>query len=143
MIRYFHSGDMRPLLDLWLESTTQAHPFIPSDYWQESLPLVRDEYLPQSISWVDERDGNLTGFISVLMEQFLGAIFVSPAYYRQGIGTALMEKAKQHFPVLSLEVYRLNRPARAFYYRQGFREIGSAFNTETGHSILTLQWRDD
>ncbi len=143
MIRPFQSADMQPLLDLWLESTTRAHPFIHSGYWVESLPLVRDEYLPQSVSWVDERGGSLTGFISVLMDQFIGAIFVSPAYYRQGIGSALMEKAKQHYPVLSLEVYRLNRPARAFYYRQGFREIGSAFSVETGHRILTLQWRGD
>ncbi len=143
MIRPLQSGDMPPLLDLWLESTIQAHPFIRSAYWLESLPLVRDEYLPQSISWVDERDGTLTGFISILMDRFIGAVFVSPAYYRRGIGSALMATAKQHYPVLSLEVYRLNRPARAFYYRQGFQEIGSSFNIETGHSILTLQWRDE
>ncbi|WP_213991261.1 N-acetyltransferase [Sodalis sp. dw_96] len=143
MIRGFETGDMQPLLDLWLESTTRAHPFISSGYWLASLPLVRDEYLPQSVIWVDERNGNLTGFISVLMDQFIGAVFVSPAYYRQGIGGALMKKAKRHYPVLLLEVYRLNHPARAFYYRQGFREIGSAFNVETGHSVLTLQWRKD
>ncbi|XBS72019.1 N-acetyltransferase [Acerihabitans sp. KWT182] len=143
MIRPFHYGDMQPLLDLWLESTTWAHPFIHSDYWLESLPLVRDEYLPESVSWVAERDGRLAGFISIMMDQFIGAIFVSPSHHRQGIGSALMAQAKRRYPVLSLEVYRLNRSALAFYHRQGFREIGSAFNAETNHSILTLQWRSD
>ena len=143
MIRPFADGDMQALLALWLDSTIRAHPFIRTEYWLESLPLVRDEYLPQSRSWVDERDGVLTGFLSVMMEQFVGAVFVAPGYSRQGIGSALMARAKRHYPALSLEVYRLNRPARAFYYHQGFRETGSTYNAETGHRILILQWRAD
>ncbi|TKI07270.1 N-acetyltransferase [Martelella alba] len=143
MIRQFRQDDMQPLLSLWLESTTLAHPFIGSDYWLESLPLVRDEYLPGSRSWVDEQNGKLTGFISIMMERFIGAIFVAPAFNRQGIGSALMARAKQRYAVLSLEVYRLNHPARAFYHQQGFRQTGSVFNEETGHRILLLQWRRD
>ncbi|HEY0209703.1 N-acetyltransferase [Acerihabitans sp.] len=141
MIRPLLPADMPALLALWLDSTTRAHPFIRAGYWRESLPLVRDEYLPQARSWVDERDGVITGFISVLMDQFVGAVFVAPRYHRQGIGRGLMAQAKRCYPVLSLEVYRLNRAACHFYYRQDFREIGQAFNAETGHVLLTLQWR--
>lgn len=143
MIRPFQPGDIEPLLALWLQSTIRAHPFISPDYWHESLPLVRDEFLPQSRSWVAEHEGVLTGFISVMMDQFIGAVFVAPGYWRQGIGSSLMALVKRHYPVLSLEVYRLNRSARAFYYQQGFRECGSMFNAETGHNILTLYWRAD
>lgn len=141
MIRPSLPGDMPVLLALWLDSTTRAHPFIRAAYWRESLPLVRDEYLPGAQSWVDERDGVITGFISVMMEQFVGAIFVAPSYHRQGIGQALMARVKQRYPVLTLEVYQLNRTACDFYYRQDFREIGKTFNAETGHVLLTLQWR--
>ncbi|WP_413736322.1 N-acetyltransferase [Sodalis sp. RH21] len=141
MIRLFQPADMPGLLALWLESTMRAHPFIRADYWLESLPLVRDEYLPQSVSWLEERDGILAGFISVLMGQFVGAIFVAPRYHRQGIGQALMAVAKRRYPVLTLEVYQLNRPACEFYYRQDFRQIGKNFNADTGHALLTLQWR--
>ncbi|WP_410012967.1 N-acetyltransferase [Sodalis sp. C49] len=141
MIRPFVPGDMPALLALWLDSTTRAHPFIRAGYWLESLPLVRDDYLPQARSWVAERDGVITGFISVMMEQFVGAVFVAPRYHRQGIGQALMTRVKQRYPVLTLEVYQLNRAACHFYYRQDFREIGKAFNAETGHMLLTLQWR--
>jgi putative acetyltransferase len=111
MIRPFQPGDIDPLLSLWLQSTISAHPFISPDYWRESLPLVRDEYLPQSRSWVAVQEGLLTGFISVMMDQFIGAVFVAPGYFRQGIGGLLMARAKQRYPVLSLEVYRLNRSA--------------------------------
>ncbi|MEA9389966.1 N-acetyltransferase [Acerihabitans sp. TG2] len=141
MIRPFQSDDIPELLALWLESTTLAHPFIRADYWLESLPLVRDEYLPQSLSWVDERDGEMTGFISILMGQFIGAVFVAPRYYHQGIGQGLLAQAKQRFTVLALEVYQLNHRARHFYWHQDFRQIGKNFNAETGHTLLTLQWR--
>jgi len=141
MIRPFQPDDMPELLALWLESTTLAHPFIRADYWLESLPLVRDEYLPQALSWVDERDGDMTGFISILMGEFIGAVFVAPRYHHQGIGQRLLAQAKRRFPVLALEVYQLNHRARQFYWRQDFRQIGKNFNTETGHFLLTLQWR--
>lgn len=34
MIRKWQSEDTAPLLSLWLESTTEAHPFIDASYWQ-------------------------------------------------------------------------------------------------------------
>lgn len=141
MIRCFKPADMPALLALWLESTTHAHPFIQPGYWLESLPLVRDEYLPQSLSWVDEQEGIITGFISVLLGQFIGAVFVATRYHHQGIGQALLAEVKRRYPVLALEVYQLNQRACRFYYQQDFRQIGRQFNAETGHTLLTLQWR--
>lgn len=141
MIRSYVPGDMQALLALWLDSTTRAHPFIRAEYWQESLPIVRDDYLPDALSWIDERDGEMTGFISVLMGQFIGAVFVAPRFHRQGIGQNLMAQVKQRFSVLTLEVYQLNHTACKFYYRQGFRQIARSFNPETCHMLLTLQWR--
>ncbi len=46
MIRKWQSEDTAPLLSLWLESTTEAHPFIDASYWQANEAVVRDEYLP-------------------------------------------------------------------------------------------------
>lgn len=94
--------DLPAVLALWLESTTRAHPFIPPFYWQESLPSVRDEYLPAARTWVAERESALAGFISVLRDKVVGA---------------LMALVQQAYPALTLEVYRLNRNACRLYHR--------------------------
>ena len=54
MIRKWQSEDTAPLLSLWLESTTEAHPFIDASYWKENESLVREVYLPSADTWVWE-----------------------------------------------------------------------------------------
>jgi putative acetyltransferase len=70
MIRKWQSENTAPLLSLWLESTTVAHPFIEASYWKENEAMVRDVYLPSAETWVWEQDGEPCGFISVMQSQF-------------------------------------------------------------------------
>ena len=84
MIRKWQSEDTAPLLSLWLESTTEAHPFIDASYWQANEAVVRDDYLPAAETWVWEENGTLCGFISVMQFQFVGALFVAPAFIGRG-----------------------------------------------------------
>ncbi|WP_039057888.1 N-acetyltransferase [Enterobacter sp. Bisph1] len=143
MIRGWRNKNVSPLLSLWMESTRFAHPFIDVRYWQESEALVRDDYLPMAKTWVWEAHGELQGFISVMDEQFIGALFVRPAAIGQGIGKALMEHVKQRYSRLSLEVYQKNLRAVNFYHAQGFRIEGSAWQEETLHPTWIMNWRAD
>ena len=102
MIRKWHSENTAQLLRMWLESTTEAHPFIDADYWKANEALVRDEYLPAAETWVWEENGTPRGFISVIQSQFVGALFVTPAYIGKGIGRALLNHVQQRFPHLEL-----------------------------------------
>ncbi len=141
MIRPLAPGaDIPPLLALWLESTTRAHPFIPASYWYDSLPAVRDDYLPHARTWVWD-DGALRGFISVMNDRFVGALFVAPGYVRRGIGGALLHHAQSRYPQLSLEVYQQNTRAVAFYQAQGFRVVESAWQRDTCHHTWIMQWQ--
>ncbi len=101
MIRKWQSEDTAPLLSLWLESTTEAHPFIDASYWQANEAVVRDDYLPAAETWVWEENGTLCGFISVMQFQFVGALFVAPAFIGRGIGRALLNYVQQHYPYLT------------------------------------------
>jgi len=74
MIRNWDANETGQLLGLWLESTIYAHPFIAESYWHESLPIVRDVYLPAAQTWVWEEDGVLKGFISVMVSRFIGRL---------------------------------------------------------------------
>jgi putative acetyltransferase len=143
MIRRSQPHELDELMALWLQSTTEAHPFISQEYWLESEELVRNSYIPQSQTWVCVRKGKITGFISVLEKRFIGALFVEKAFYGKGVATALMRQAKVRFPVLSLEVYEQNRRARAFYQKQGFITVDKSFNEETQSALLIMAWSAD
>ncbi|WP_145558746.1 N-acetyltransferase [Yersinia mollaretii] len=151
MIRDYQPGDLDALIQLWLPSTIAAHPFVAEQYWHESAPLVRNTYLPAAKSWVyclpeahQEPLGEsrpIVGFISILEEQLVGALFVAQPYHGHGVGQALMNHVQQHYPALTLEVYQQNHRAYCFYRKQGFIVIGKTYNAETKASILTLHWQ--
>lgn len=143
MIRKWNTNQFEPLLTLWLDSTTYAHPFIAEEYWQESLPSVRDTYLPVADTWVWEEAHRPLGFVSVIQERFVGALFVAPDAIHRGIGRALIEVVKQHFSDLSLEVYQKNIRAVNFYHAQGFRIEDSAWQEETRHPTWIMRWQAD
>ncbi|MGF6271060.1 putative acetyltransferase [Lelliottia nimipressuralis] len=143
MIRKWQSENTAPLLSLWLESTTEAHPFIDAQYWIESEPLVRDTYLPGAETWVWEEKGEVRGFISVMESQFIGALFVATSHAGKGIGHALIHHVQQQFPYLSLEVYQKNSRAVNFYHAQGFRIEDSAWQEETQHPTWIMSWQAD
>ncbi|MGU9866034.1 MULTISPECIES: N-acetyltransferase [Kluyvera] len=143
MIRKWNTNQFDPLLELWLESTTYAHPFIAAQYWQESLPIVRDTYLPAAETWIFEDEQRLQGFVSVIEARFVGALFVAPTLLHHGIGSALLSVVKQHFSELSLEVYQKNSRAVNFYHTQGFRIQDSAWQDETQHPTWIMHWQAD
>ena len=143
MIRKWHSENTAQLLRLWLESTTEAHPFIDAAYWKANEALVRDEYLPAAETWVWEENGTPRGFISVIQSQFVGALFVTPAYIGKGIGRALLNHVQQRFPHLTLEVDQKNVRAVNFYHAQGFRIEDSAWQDDTQHPTWIMSWQAD
>ncbi|CNE45514.1 acetyltransferase [Yersinia rohdei] len=147
MIRAYQPGDLEPLMALWLASTITAHPFIAEQYWHESAPLVRNTYLPAARTWVYLPQGTpqntLGGFISIIEEQCVGALFVDPSFLGVGIGKSLMNHAQRHYQALTLEVYQKNLRAYHFYRNQGFFVVGRAYNAETQNVILTMQWLNE
>lgn len=140
MIREFHSSDITSIMALWLESTIYGHPFIRESYWRESEAVVRDVYLPAAKTWVWEEDGDVKGFVSVLEERFLGALFVAPNSFNRGVGKALVQCVQQRYNLLSLEVYQKNLTAVNFYHSQGFRIEDSAWQEDTQHPTWIMSW---
>lgn len=142
MIRKWQSENTASLLSLWLESTTEAHPFIEASYWKENEAMVRDVYLPSAETRVWEQDGEPYGFISVMQSQFVGALFVAPAYIGKGIGRALLNHVQQRFPHLSPRCIK-NVRAVKFYHAQGFRIEDSAWQDDTQHPTWIMSWQAD
>ena len=97
MIRDLKQKDIDKVMEIWLESTIKAHDFIPEKYWQDNYNAVKDIYIPQSKTYVYEEGEEIKGFISILNDDFIGALFVSLNEQGKGIGSKLIEYANAKF----------------------------------------------
>ena len=89
--------------------------------------------------WVAEAHECVVGFIALGSsrdedrqgETEIYTLYVAPAWWRTGIGSALMARVRMDAPV-SLWATQGNERARAFYARHGFVPDGA---TEAGHHL--------
>jgi GNAT superfamily N-acetyltransferase len=85
--------------------------------------IFNERILPRSEAWVVEADGCVVGY-AALDGDMLDAIYVEPDAQGRGLGTALLERAKQLRPDgLRLWVFQKNEAARRLYERHGFRLV--------------------
>ena len=92
--------------------------------------------------WVHEHAGRVTGFAGLDGGE-LSHLYVAPEGQNGGVGTRLLEHAKQRAPELQLWVFQRNTGARRFYERQGFRLVrltDGAANMEREPDAL-YSWR--
>ena len=125
-IRPARSEELLPLTRLYVRARNEM----------EYLPLVPDEHvelIAKTIRehdevWVAE-DERLLGFLAIeqstnLEAPVLERLYVEPADQNRGVGTALLDKAKELRPGgLYLWVFQRNDGACRFYERHGFRLV--------------------
>ena len=138
MIRKFRQKDIDTVMDIWLSSNIQAHSFIPKEYWMNYFRQVK-EILPQATVYVYEKNGSVHGFIG-LTEHHIEGIFVEESMRGKGIGTQLLNHAKQFFSSLTLQVYEENQSALRFYFKEGFQIKKKQMDFETGQTECTMEW---
>ncbi|CDT30487.1 putative Acetyltransferase [Vibrio coralliirubri] len=137
MIREYLPADIETVLDIWLTASINAHDFVAPEFWESQVGNMRDIYIPASITYVYQIDGEVRGFYS-LYEGILAAIFVSPQHQGCGIGKQLIRHAKLEYPNLSLNVYKENQATIEFYLSQGFSIVSEQTDEHTGHQEYTM-----
>lgn len=139
MVRTFQKSDLDRVLEIWLAANVQAHDFIPKAYWEGQLETVRS-LLPQAELTVWQAEsGEVQGFIGLSGEHIEG-LFVWPPVQGRGIGKALLDRAKDAHRRLTLNVYRKNERAAAFYAREGFSATEEGLDAATGEEERLLSW---
>ena len=103
MIRELRKADINIVADIWLDTNIKAHYFIPAQYWERNLELVK-ELLLQATVYVYEDNYEIQGFIGMNSE-YIEGIFVSEAMQLQGIGKILLNYVKDIRSKLLLSVY--------------------------------------
>lgn len=140
MIRSLHSNDISLLAELWLQSSLEAHPFIAASYWQSNLAQVREMLAQNAETYVFVSHHKICGFISLIAENHIGALFVDKAFQSQGIGTKLIRYVLRCRPRASLNVYAANQKAIDFYHHMGFKIIREQIDLATGVPELLMCW---
>lgn len=140
MIRLFEQTDTDAIMSIWLESTIQAHSFINKSYWEQSFDTVKNIYLPNSTTYIFEDESIIKGFISIIEDSFIGALFVEIDYQDQGIGSQLLHYATSNYPNLSLCVYNDNVKSTNFYISKGFKILAKQLNEESGYEEFLMRY---
>lgn len=128
MIREFQSNDLDQVMTIWLNQNLFAHPFIDPSFFKNNTDLVR-MILPSSEVYVQDIHG-IKGFIG-LTDNYISGLFIKTEYQRKGLGSSLIERAKQVRSELFLNVYTENKAAVKFYQKHGFVQLENRINEET------------
>jgi putative acetyltransferase len=143
LLRTYKHADFDDLVTSWRAASVVAHPFLSPEFLDAEVTSIRDVYLPAAETWVavdEEKDDKVIGFLALIGNE-VGAIFVHPAYWKKGIGRALMNKAVELRKRLTVEVFAENEIGRAFYAKFGFETKGKSLHKETGQAVLQLEFK--
>lgn len=140
MIKKLEKFEIEEVMDIWLKTNITAHGFIQEEYWNKNYDLVKDEYMPVSTTFVYKEDSIIKGFISIIDNSFIGALFVLEEYHGQGIGKKLINYCKSLYSSLELGVYVKNVSAVNFYKYCGFKVEKEQINEDSGFREYIMSW---
>lgn len=140
LIRELQTADTKQVMQIWLNGNEEAHPFVPKEYWESNFEMVQDQLLQAEVfvSIYDE----VLGFIGIT-GNYIAGIFVEKKHRSLGIGKKLLDYVKSKYDSLSLNVYKKNSKAVAFYVREGFSVISEELDETTGEVEYTMIWEAD
>jgi putative acetyltransferase len=138
VIRNYRDGDLGDLLETWAAASEIAHPFLTTEFLDSERENIPNLYLPNADTWVFEVGGKVVGFVALIGNE-IGAIFVHPSQQRNGVGSQLMEKAKELHSELEVEVFAANTIGRGFYAKHEFETLEEKVHDQTGNDLLRLR----
>ena len=141
MIRNLRNDDIDIVMELWKESTMEAQSFTPDEYWLENYDNVKNNYLPNSDTYVYEEDGEIKGFVSLIENIFIGGLFLKVDCQRKGIGSKIIDFLKADHDKLQLAVYDRNVRAMNFYLKSGFKITNTEIDEKTNEKEHLMEWK--
>ncbi|GAB5407417.1 MAG: hypothetical protein Aurels2KO_56480 [Aureliella sp.] len=66
VIRKYESNDLSAVMAVWESAPRLAHPFLTDEFQNQVRHDIPNLYLPNSETWVLERDDAVVGFVALL-----------------------------------------------------------------------------
>jgi GNAT superfamily N-acetyltransferase len=124
------AGDLEEVVAVWERSRWDAQPWLEERMGhshEENLRHFRDVIAREAEVWLAIDASGIVGLLALANDR-IDQLFVEPRRQGLGVGSALLDKAKELAPAgLTLFSHQRNERARAFYERRGFR--ASRFGT--------------
>lgn len=140
LVRRGWTGDAEAITAIFRAARSRMA-YLPELYtFEQTRWWVANIMAPQSELRVAEMRGVPVGF-AALQGDWLNHLYLDPAHQGQGIGEALLAKAKHRRRELRLHVFEQNTGAHAFYARHGFTVVGGGSDNEEGLPDLEMRWR--
>ncbi|MEA2000447.1 MAG: GNAT family N-acetyltransferase [Actinomycetota bacterium] len=139
MIRPYTDDDLDGLLDVWYRASLIVHSFLSEEFFEAERRQIAERWLPMAETLVYESGGRVVGFLSLIGNE-VGGIFVDPDHQGRGIGSALMDGARDSRPFLELGVFEANSTGRRFYDSYGFEPVSRQIDEDTGQPELRLRF---
>lgn len=131
-IRKLKECEIDYIMKIWLESTIESHPFIEEKYWNKNYDIVKEIYIPMAETFAFCNEEEINGFISIINDEFIGALFIDTKSQGLGIGGSLLKYVKSRYKNINLSVYKENNKAVEFYKKHGFKIIKEQNNEDSG-----------
>ena len=140
MLRELKEKDVDDVMKLWRDGNFKAHNFIRNIYWSDKYIEIQDQYLKKSYTILYEEDGKIKGFISILNDGYIWALFVDESIQREGIGRILVNYVKEKYKRLSLNLFEKNINATMFFRAMGFKKLKSQIDESTSERQYIMEW---
>ena len=139
-IRKLKSNDIAVVVELWYDTSVQAHNFISSEYWQENKETMANVYLLNSETYLAISNNNIVGFIS-MADNFLAVLFVKTNIQGEDIGKKLLNYIKERRESIQLKVYKKNSNSVNFYKKQDFTILSENNEDNTNEIEIIMEWK--
>ena len=123
LIREYRADDFDAVTILWRISREKSLPDFQNEkgyFFYEDRDYFQNHILKENRVWVAEVNQRPVAFMA-MKKDFVDQLYIHPAYWRQGIGNALLKFAREQSPEhVWLYTLQVNENARAFYEKNGF-----------------------
>jgi ribosomal protein S18 acetylase RimI-like enzyme len=123
VIRGYRPEDFDAVTILWRISREKSLPefqLMKGHFFYEDQAYFQNHIVKQNEVWVVEAEKRPVAFMA-MHQDFIDQLYIHPDYWRQGIGSSLLQLARERSPEhLWLYTHQVNANARAFYEKHGF-----------------------
>lgn len=138
MIKRYIQSDYSPLIDIWKRSVVDTHNFLSKEDY-ELICSKLPEYFSNVDIYVYSKDNKIVAFMGVSGNK-MEMLFCDPDYFRQGIGSFMVNYAVQFLHIKYIDVNELNYQAIEFYKSMNFIVIGRQEQDVFGYALLHLMY---
>ena len=125
-VRRLEREQFAAAVDVWVRARWDAQPWLEERMGytdEQNLAFFRDVICVEFQVWIAAEGATVLGLIA-LKNNEIDRLYVAPEFQRRGIGSALLDKARELSPEwLGLFTHQRNEKARRFYEARGFSAV--------------------